>query len=78
MAKPKRHYSVYYRLITYNEITNEESVSDFHFAGETWAVSEKQAINNVRHRNYGDISQYLPIYSSGSYEARYEWKAKVI
>lgn len=30
-----------------------------HYVGETFAVSEKQAINNVRHRARGDFeSQY--------------------
>jgi hypothetical protein len=78
MAKQKQRYNVYYRLRTYNEITNEEFISDFAFAGETWAVSERQAINNFRHREYGDFSQHLPIYTSGHYDAAYEWKAEVI
>lgn len=78
MAKPKQLYNVYCRLRTYNEITNEEIVFNYEFAGETWAVSEKQAINNVRHREFGDVSQYLPIYDSAYYVAEYEWKAEVI
>ena len=31
---------------------NDLSASNFE--ASTWAVSEKQAINNVRHNNYGD------------------------
>lgn len=45
--------------------------------GETWAVSEKQAVNNVRHRTMGDryASQYLPTVECGHYIAGYQYMA---
>lgn len=44
--------------------------------GTTRAVSEKQAINNVRYRAMGTESQYLPTYISGHMESGLEWKAE--
>lgn len=46
--------------------------------GETWAVSEAKAINNVRFRTCGNVSQYLPRNVSGHWENGYDWKAEVI
>ena len=45
--------------------------------GETWAVSEAQAINNVRYRTVGSTSQYLPYITSGHWEKRIEWEAEL-
>lgn len=53
MKKPKVEYKVY-RLGAY--------------VGRTFAVSEKQAINNMRHRLEGDYS----------YGSNYDYKAKVV
>ena len=39
------------------------------------AVSEKQAINNVRNRIMGNISQYKPVAFGGKWENGYYWKA---
>ena len=44
MRKPRKTYLVYRNGV---------------YMGQTWAVSEKQAINNVRHNTYGNYeSQY--------------------
>ena len=77
MAKEKQLFNVFFKVCSYDEVTCTASESDYRFAGETWAVSEKQAINNVRHRLYGDISQYLPHYDNGYYVEQLEWKAVV-
>ena len=45
--------------------------------GETWAVSEAQAINNVRYRTAGNTSQYLPYITSGHWEKGIEWEAEL-
>ena len=60
MSKPKLPYQVYTSYCFVNGDYPEDSHQDeWRHEGETWAVSEKQAINNVRHRNYGDnYSQY--------------------
>lgn len=42
--------------------------------GETVAVSESKAINNVRYRT-GQPSQHLPIQTSGHHETWIEWVA---
>ena len=42
--------------------------------GETVAVSESKAINNVRYRT-GQSSQHLPIHTGGHYETWIEWAA---
>ena len=54
MKKPRRTYIVY----------RNGSLVD-----ETWAVSEKQAINNVRHNAFGDFES--------QYEYGVEWFAEL-
>ena len=63
-------------------MTNDEDQSTFseeswESIGETWAVSEKQAVNNVRHRTLGDrySSQYMPVMECGHSIAGYQYKA---
>lgn len=77
MAKEKRHYAVYFRELFYDEITNQETKLQWRLAGNTYAVSEAQAINNVRHRCFGNISQYKPVSEYGSSMIELEWKAEV-
>ena len=86
MAKRKLKFMVYYRhyfATDYPEVygTRNESgydLDEWKEAGETWAVSEAQAINNVRCRLFGfKSSQYKPFAYSGSYEEGYDWKAVV-
>ena len=60
IKKPKRYntkknkYAVYYRASYYVEGTYEDlghlGLYDWQYLGETTAVSEAQAINNVRYR----------------------------
>ena len=52
MAKEKYLYNVY-RTIEYNYNGLGEDSERTEFAGKTYAVSDKQAANNVAHR-YGD------------------------
>jgi hypothetical protein len=78
MAKPKVPFMVYSRYFFVSEDDHFER--DWSPEGQTFAVSEAQAINNVRHRNYGDYgtSQYKPIATSGHWENGLEWKAERI
>lgn len=77
MKKPKRKYKVFYQRRMDSELPENCTIHDKVFAGETFAVSEAQAINNVRHRVIGDISQYLPLVSDGRYELFYDWSAEL-
>ena len=58
--KSKKHYEVYRRIKYqfggydgYSELITD-AFNEYEFIGSTWAVSEAQAINNVRHRIFGD------------------------
>lgn len=58
MGKLRHKYNVYLRKHIFAEydvagLPNETRLEAF--AGQTWAVSEKQAINNVRVRNDHDV-----------------------
>lgn len=57
-AKPKQKYAVYYCAAYYVEKTFEDlghlGLYEWQHIGDTWAVSERQAINNVRHRLTAD------------------------
>ena len=59
---------------------NDEGITflgDWKFIGDTLAKSEQHAINNVRHREFGDnTSQHKPLTINGSYESHWEWKAE--
>lgn len=75
--KNKSKYSVYSRYVmTADEIENC-TAHPWEYVGDTYAVSEKQAINNVRHRTIGDLSQYKPIATSGHWDSFLEWKAEL-
>lgn len=71
----KKKYKVFARRIV--EIEGEDPVTwPWEFVGNTYAVSEAKAINNVRFRNEMP-SQYKPIETSGHYDVFVEWKAEV-
>jgi len=77
-AKNKTVYHVYSRMVhCYGD--DGIDVSDWNYEGSTYAVSEKQAINNVRHRVYGDkySSQYKSTYFNAKTfeEDTRNWKA---
>ena len=57
--------------------TPENDCRYFMQSEQTYAVSDKQAINNVRHRFLGDMySQYKPVDISGHYDVWYEYKVR--
>ena len=76
-TKVKDKYSVYYRLCVYAEDPENTIVHPWTFGGDTYAVSEAKAINNVRFRIIGEASQYLPIATSGHFDTFMEWKAEL-
>lgn len=76
MAKPKRKYLVYSQFYCLTDL-GEYGASPWTLEGTTWAVSEKQAINNIRHRNYGDYysSQYKPTAMGSTWENGRNYRA---
>lgn len=78
MAKTKRKYKVFSQY--YFESEDHSRTDTWKFVSETWAVSEAQAINNVRHRTMGDYgtSQYKPIAVGGHWENGLNWKAVAV
>ena len=76
----KKKYAVYTQYFFNTEFEEDDSFTDdWTFMGYTYAVSEKQAVNNVRHRIYGDYgtSQYLPMATGGHWENGLNWKAEI-
>lgn len=64
LRKKKHQYYVF-------ACSDNNSELDSHaYEGMTWAVSEKQAINNVRHNNYGDLTS--------QYHDNYIWSAILV
>ena len=78
MIKPKHKYRVMAQEYFHSEDHNREN--EWECVGETYAVSEKQAINNVRHRMYGDygMSQNKPLNAECKWENGLHWKAERI
>ena len=78
MKKEKVKWLVYSRYYQLTEDIESNIIDDWTLVGTTYAVSEKQAINNVRHRMMGDYgtSQYKPIETSGHWECGLDWAAK--
>lgn len=71
--REKRRFAVYYR---YFEVwDNGTDTGEWRFAGETSAVSEDKAINNVRFR-MGVNSQYDPIEIGRDSLKFFDWKAE--
>lgn len=79
MKKQKMKFRVFRKhwSMTDDECPDTLSEGKWENIGETWAVSEKQAVNNVRHRTLGDryASQYLPTMECGHCIAGYHYKA---
>lgn len=75
MKKKRMLYQVYRKYYLDAEDIENSFEEDWKFAGSTYAVSEKQAINNVRNRIMGNISQYKPVAFGGKWENGYYWKA---
>ena len=50
MAKPKRKYQVYTAYYFFSEEYEDCHVDKWTHEGSTWAVSEKQAVNNIHFR----------------------------
>jgi hypothetical protein len=71
----KESYAVYARYYFDSEEPEDCRKGNWKFMGKTSAVSEKQAINNVRFRCMGERSQYKPIAVSSHWENGLEWKA---
>ena len=78
MKKQKTRYFVFAQRKVISEFPEENVIYPKEFIGETFAVSEKQAVNNVRHRTMGDYmsSQYLPIEESCHYSVWLKWSAE--
>lgn len=77
MERPKRKYLVYAKYYLESEFPEDSFEEDWKLVGETFAVSEKQAINNVRFKLFGNYcaSQYKPTYSGGHYSYGLHYKA---
>lgn len=71
----KRKYWVYARDYFITEDPEDCRKGEWCWQGSTIAVSEKQAINNVKFRRMGRKSQYKPMATSGHWENGLEWKA---
>lgn len=77
MKKTKQKYEVYIQFYCESEDGHAGRVEPWKLGGETWAVSSKQAINNIRNRLFGNnyASQYKPQYASGYCVEGYNYKA---
>lgn len=77
MKKRKDKYKVYIQFYCRSEDGYADRTEEWKLGGETWAVSHKQAINNIRNRLFGNdySSQYKPQYSSGYCIEGYNYKA---
>lgn len=80
MKQKKHKFNVFSQHYVEHENPECSYRGKWNMVGETWAVSEKQAINNVRHRKRGDYysSQYKPRYVSGHWEEGEHWKAEAV
>ena len=72
----RTRWRVYFRRSVICEDPEENVEWPWAIAGETIAVSEAKAINNVRFRVAGKTSQYKPLETSGHYDVFIEWKAE--
>lgn len=71
----KKRYKVFTQYFFDSEDPEDCRTGEWEFAGETYASSEAQAVNNVRFRIMGAKSQYKPMASSGHWENGLNWKA---
>lgn len=79
--KDWKKYNVYRRAISVDDNNLNGVIEQPHewiHEGTTRAASERHAINNVRHRKYGDdgASQYKPLVVTGSFALDWEWRAE--
>lgn len=72
----KRRFRVFARQWMEAEEPEDCYEGKWELVGETWAVSEDKAVNNVRFRTLGKVSQYLPIATGGHWEKGLDWKAE--
>lgn len=64
------------RQVIDSEDPENSVIHPYTFMGTTIAVSEEQAINNVRHNCFGEtVSQYEPIEVENYYTTFIDWKA---
>lgn len=73
----KQRWAVYSRHYLLTEDTMDRVEHEWTLQGETWAVSERKAINNVRYRN-GYSSQYKPDAMGGHWMRLTQWRAERI
>ena len=78
MAQLKLKYAVYRQFILEAEEPENGVEHDKEFMGYTYAVSEKQAINNIKHRMMGNVSQYKPLAVSGHWAYWCKWTAELV
>ena len=71
-----KKYDVYSKQELWAEDPEDEVKHDWTFEGTTYAVSPSKAINNVRFRNYGNMSQHKPVATSGHWDIQLLWKAE--
>jgi len=73
----KSKWAVYKRYVFIDDSPYYSHEGVWEYMGETWAVSEQKAINNVRFRN-GYSSQHRPLASGSSWMEHLEWEARPI
>lgn len=71
----KQKYKVFKKYYLSAEERTNDMEGNWEYVGDTVAVSSAKAINNVRYRTLGNISQYKPMITSCHYDSGYEWKA---
>ena len=70
----KKYVIDVYKKLDCEDIENE--MEYFVSTEETYAISEKQAINNIRFRLIGNNSQYKPLEISGHWETKMIYKIR--
>ena len=73
----RKKYKVYRKYYMNTENINNNIQGIWEYVGTTYAVSPAQAINNVKYRIMGKISQNQPLEIGGNWERGYEWKAEL-
>ncbi len=78
MKQPKQKYAIYRQFFLEAEEPENCVDHEKEFMGYTWAASEKQAINNIKHRMMGNVSQYKPLAVSGHWAYYCKWTAELV
>lgn len=80
MASKQRYYVYNRKWQVMTEGTNEPRYSNWKYIGDTYAVSEAKAINNVRYREWGETKTDDHKFHQGIeeeiWECGYEWRAE--